>query len=68
LSHNLGILDALIAQTAVGLNVELATFNTKHYGVVDDLQNLEPDDIPQALRYAAWAADDLLHIPVEMPA
>jgi len=42
LSHNLGILDALIAQTAVGLDVELATFNTKHYGVVSGLQTIQP--------------------------
>lgn len=42
LSHNLGILDALIAETAVGLDVELATFNTKHYSVVSALQTIQP--------------------------
>lgn len=44
LSHNLGILDALIAHTAAGLNVELATFNTKHYGVVSGLLTIQPYD------------------------
>ena len=31
LSHNLGLLDALIGETAVGLGLSLATFNLKHY-------------------------------------
>ena len=30
LSHQLGILNALIAETAIGLGVALATFNEKH--------------------------------------
>ena len=42
LSHTLGILDALIAETAVGLGMELATFNTKHYSVVSALQTIQP--------------------------
>jgi len=31
LSNQISILDALIAETAVGLGIELATFNHKHY-------------------------------------
>jgi len=42
LSHGLGILDALIAETAVGCAAQLATFNRKHYGVVDGLQMIQP--------------------------
>lgn len=42
LSHNLGLLDALIGHTAVGLNEPLATFNVKHYGVLTSLQTLQP--------------------------
>ncbi|SRR5579875_3513064 len=42
LSNNLGLLDALIAHTAVGLNEELATFNIKHYGVVAGLKTIQP--------------------------
>jgi predicted nucleic acid-binding protein len=42
LSHNIGILDALIAETAIGLGVELATFNEKHYSVVSALQMIQP--------------------------
>ena len=50
LSHNISILDALIAETAVGLNVELATFNEKHYGVVSVLQTSRPYARQAALR------------------
>jgi len=42
LSHSLGILDALIAETAVGLGIQLASFNTKHYGVLSTLQTIQP--------------------------
>jgi len=42
LGHSIGILDALIAETAVGLGVQLVTFNEKHYRVVSELQMLQP--------------------------
>jgi predicted nucleic acid-binding protein len=42
LSHGLGILDALIAETALGLGVPLASFNTKHYGVLSTLRTIQP--------------------------
>jgi len=42
LSHGLGILDALIAETAVGCEAQIATFNKKHYRVVDALQMIQP--------------------------
>jgi len=42
LNHGIGILDALIAETAVGLDVELATFNEKHYGVIIALRAMQP--------------------------
>ena len=42
LSHNLGLLDALIAHTAIGLDEELATFNVKHYSVVRGLKTIQP--------------------------
>lgn len=38
LSHNLGLIDALIAACAVGLPATLCTFNVKHYRVVPGLQ------------------------------
>lgn len=42
LSHNIGLLDALIAETAIGANAELATFNIKHYRVFRGLQSIQP--------------------------
>jgi len=40
--HGLGILDALIAQTAVDMDLPLCTFNTKHYSCVQALRTLQP--------------------------
>jgi predicted nucleic acid-binding protein len=42
LSHGLGLLDALIGQTAVALQVPLYTFNDKHYAAVPHLQTIQP--------------------------
>lgn len=42
LSDGIGILDALIAETAVGLKSPLATFNEKHYRVISDLDLIQP--------------------------
>jgi hypothetical protein len=42
LSHHLGLLDALIGETAVGLGQPLATFNVKHYSVITTLQTIQP--------------------------
>jgi hypothetical protein len=42
LSDNIGLLDALIAETAVSINAELATFNVKHYRVFKGLQSMQP--------------------------
>lgn len=42
LSHNIGILDCLIAHTAMSMNAELATFNLKHYRVIANLQIVQP--------------------------
>jgi predicted nucleic acid-binding protein len=42
LSNNLGLLDALIAHTAVGLGEPLATFNVKHYGIITGLATMQP--------------------------
>ena len=42
LSDNIGLLDALIAETVIGLNAELATFNVKHYRVLKGLHSIQP--------------------------
>jgi predicted nucleic acid-binding protein len=42
LSHGLGLLDAVIAATAVGLDLSLVTFNVRHFGAVPGLTTEQP--------------------------
>ena len=42
LSHNLGLIDALIGQLAFSLNVPLHTFNQKHFAAMPDLKTIQP--------------------------
>lgn len=42
LSHNAGLIDALIGQIAVALKVPLYTFNQKHYRFIPTLQTIQP--------------------------
>ncbi|HNS61652.1 MAG TPA: PIN domain-containing protein [Anaerolineales bacterium] len=42
LSDKIGLLDALIAETAIGVEAELATFNVKHYRVLRGLKTIQP--------------------------
>ena len=42
LSHNLGLLDALIAACAIGSSATLCTFNLKHYRMVPGLGVAQP--------------------------
>lgn len=42
LSDNIGLLDALIAETAIGVNAKLATFNVKHDRVLKGLPTVQP--------------------------
>jgi predicted nucleic acid-binding protein len=46
LNNNLGLLDALIGQTAVALNLPLHTFNRKHYAAIPSLVTIEPYNKP----------------------
>jgi predicted nucleic acid-binding protein len=42
LSHGLGLLDALIAATALGRDATLCTLNTKHFSCVSGLTTEQP--------------------------
>lgn len=44
LSHGLGLLDSLIAATAIGHGATLCTFNVKHYRAISGLSMLQPYD------------------------
>lgn len=42
LSHNIGLIDALIAACAIGNNAVLCTFNIKHYRMIPRLKLEQP--------------------------
>lgn len=42
LEHGLGVLDALIAQTAISLELPIPTFNEKHYKAIPNLKIIRP--------------------------
>ncbi len=42
LSHNLGMIDALVAATAVGAGLDLVTFNVRHFRAVLGLTTVQP--------------------------
>ena len=42
LSHNLGLIDALIGQTSIAFGLPLHTFNVKHYAVIPGLITIQP--------------------------
>ena len=55
LSHGLGLIDALLGQSAVDMDVPLYTFNVRHYGCIPGLRLVKPYErkwvgIPEASR------------------
>ena len=42
LSHQIGLLDVMIAQTALSLDVPLFSFNQKHYQCIPGLKTIQP--------------------------
>ena len=42
LSHNLGIIDVLIGQTAIAAGIPLYTFNQKHYNIIPNIETVQP--------------------------
>ena len=53
---------------SVSLVVNLVANGMTTDEIIDEYPDLEPEDIRQALRYAAWAAEDTIHIPTEVTA
>ena len=53
---------------SVSLIVNLVANGMTVEEISDEYPDLESEDIRQALRYAAWAAEDIVYIPVGVPA
>ena len=50
---------------SVALVVNLVANGMTPDEIVEEYPDLEPLDIQQALRYAAWASEDILYTPTE---
>ena len=53
---------------SVSLIVNLVANGMSFNEILDEYPDLELEDIRQALRYAAWAADDTVYLPVGLAA
>jgi predicted nucleic acid-binding protein len=42
LSHGIGLMDALIAATAIGNDLSIATFNTRHFAAIPGIGVVQP--------------------------
>jgi uncharacterized protein (DUF433 family) len=49
---------------SVSLIVNLVANGMTAEEIIEDYPDLEAEDIAQALRYAAWAAEDIVYIPI----
>ena len=53
---------------SVSLIVNLVANGMTLEEIIDEYPDLQQEDIQQALRYAAWATEDTVYIPVGVPA
>ena len=53
---------------SVSLIVNLVANGMTVEEITDEYPDLEPEDVQQALRYAAWATEDTVYIPVGVTA
>ena len=53
---------------SVSLVVNLVANGMTIEEIMDEYPDLEPEDIRQALQYAAWTTEDTVYIPVRAPA
>ncbi len=52
----------------VSLVVNLVANGMTVEQIIEEYPDLEPEDIRQALRYAAWAAEETVYLPIETTA
>jgi len=53
---------------SVSLIVNLVANGMAVEEILDEYPDLEAEDIQQALRYAAWATEDVVYVPMGVPA
>jgi uncharacterized protein (DUF433 family) len=53
---------------SVALIVNLVANGMTSAEIIADYPDLEPEDIQQALQYAAWTAEDTIYMPQVLPA
>lgn len=53
---------------SVSLIVNLVANGMTIKEIIDEYPDLEPEDIRQALRYAAWTAEDTVYSPIPIQA
>jgi uncharacterized protein (DUF433 family) len=51
---------------SVALVVNLVANGMNSEEIIEEYPDLEPEDIQQALKYAAWAAEDAFYTPTEV--
>jgi uncharacterized protein (DUF433 family) len=52
---------------SVSLIVNLVASGMTVDEILDEYPDLEAEDVQQALRYAAWATEDVVYIPTKAP-
>jgi uncharacterized protein (DUF433 family) len=52
---------------SVALVINLVANGMTADEIIEEYPDLEPEDIQQALRYAAWAAEDVVYAPAGEP-
>lgn len=53
---------------SVSLVVNLVANGMTIEEIIDEYPDLEPEDIRQALQYAAWTTEDVVYVPAGAPA
>ena len=53
---------------SVSLVINLVAKGMSMHEIVDEYPDLQPEDVEQSLRYAAWAVDDTIYVPTGVAA
>jgi uncharacterized protein (DUF433 family) len=53
---------------SVSLIINLVANGMSVQEIIDEYPDLQPEDVEQSLRYAAWAVDDTIYVPTGVTA